>query len=128
MCYPHPILNPPFPSSVFISSFSFIPLLTSFIYVLLDLMTHFPLASVSRHSSYQLLCFPQMISLEGISDSEGDVSATLALMAKVIRRVQVEVLRARFGDFAKRLDNIISLYQESGNGSLLVNVRQICVF
>lgn len=62
-----------------------------------------------------------MISLEGISDSEGDVSATLALMAKVIRRVQVEVLRARFGDFAKRLDNIISLYQESGNGSLLVN-------
>lgn len=69
-----------------------------------------------------------MISLEGISDSEGDVSATLALMAKVIRRVQVEVLRARFGDFAKRLDNIISLYQESGNGSLLVNVRQICVF
>lgn len=90
-------------------------------------MTHFPLASVSRHSSYQLLCFPQMISLEGISDSEGDVSATLALMAKVIRRVQVEVLRARFGDFAKRLDNIISLYQESGNGSLLVNVRQIYV-
>lgn len=69
-----------------------------------------------------------MISLEGISDSEGDVSATLALMAKVIRRVQVEVLRARFGDFAKRLDSIISLYQESGNGSLLVNVRQICVF
>lgn len=68
-----------------------------------------------------------MISLEGISDSEGDVSATLALMAKVIRRVQVEVLRAKFGDFAKRLDYIITQYQESGNGSLLVNVRHFYV-
>ncbi|XP_042866976.1 RRP12-like protein [Penaeus japonicus] len=62
-----------------------------------------------------------MISLEGISDSEEDVSATLSLMAKVIRRVQVDVLRARFSYFAKSLDLIISQYQESGNGSLLIN-------
>lgn len=63
-----------------------------------------------------------MISLEGISDSEDDVAATLALMAKVIHCVSKEVLRSKFGEFAKALDTAITQYQSSTNVALVTNV------
>ncbi|KAG7165273.1 RRP12-like protein [Homarus americanus] len=62
-----------------------------------------------------------MISLEGISDSEDDVAATLSLMVKVIRRVSVEVLRVKYGEFAKALDTALTLYQSSINVTLITN-------
>ncbi|XP_045596456.2 RRP12-like protein [Procambarus clarkii] len=63
-----------------------------------------------------------MISLEGISDSEDDVAATLSLMVKVIRRVSIEVLRAKFSDIVKVLDNTITKYQLSTSGALVINL------
>lgn len=63
-----------------------------------------------------------MISLEGIIDNEDDVAATLSLIVKVIRRVSIEVLRAKFLEFSKILDNAISQYQSSKKGVLIINL------
>lgn len=62
-----------------------------------------------------------MISLEGIMESGEDVSAALALMARVARRVPLEVLQSKFGDFAKILDQVITHHQETAIGLLLEN-------
>lgn len=62
-----------------------------------------------------------MISLEGIMESGEDVSAALALMARVARRVPLEVLQTKFGDFAKILDQVITHHQETTIGLLLEN-------
>ncbi|XP_066963061.1 RRP12-like protein [Macrobrachium rosenbergii] len=62
-----------------------------------------------------------MVSLEGLKESEDDVEAVLSLMARVIRRVHIEVLQSKFGDFAKALDAIITQYQSSLKNALLTN-------
>ncbi|XP_068203114.1 RRP12-like protein [Palaemon carinicauda] len=62
-----------------------------------------------------------MISLDGLKESEDDVAAVLSLMARVIRRVHIEVLQSKFGDFSKALDDIITQYQNSVNNPLVTN-------
>lgn len=63
-----------------------------------------------------------MISLEGIKDSEDDVTATLSLLAKVIRKVNKEVLKAKFGEYSKLLDEIFTSFSNTSNAKLLINV------
>lgn len=83
------------------------------------------LFTVCNFKLYSISGNQQMISLEGISDVEDDVAATLALMAKVIRHVHIEVLCAKFGEFAKALDNALTMYQMSTHTSIITNVRVV---
>ncbi|KAK3875138.1 hypothetical protein Pcinc_019979 [Petrolisthes cinctipes] len=62
-----------------------------------------------------------LVSLEGVSDSEADTAATLALMARVMRRVAPAVLQARFGAVSSQLNDVLTKYQDSDNTTLITN-------
>ncbi|KAL7641083.1 UNVERIFIED_CONTAM: hypothetical protein RMT77_008220 [Armadillidium vulgare] len=63
-----------------------------------------------------------MASLEGIKGIEMDVAATLSLLAKVIRKVSIEVLRAKFDEYSKLFLEILNTYSETNNVRVVNNV------
>ncbi|XP_076034709.1 RRP12-like protein [Oratosquilla oratoria] len=63
-----------------------------------------------------------VMSMEGMLENEEDVAATLSLMVRIIKRVPMDVLKLKFGSFAKTLDMCITKHSESSNVPLLTNL------